>query len=208
MSLADLHVAPLSEGLFEAWRALFDRASSTCFCRFWHFDGTKNDWLARSMTADTNRDEARAAVRAGTPDALGLVAMRGDACVGWMKIAPLASLPKLPRTLKGLPVLGAPGAPHEPDAWCVGCVLVDPSERRRGVARALAAAAPAFARERGARALYAFPRRTHATESSELHDEAAWMGPESLFVKQMYVRSEGPAASYPVYRLSLFPPAK
>jgi GNAT superfamily N-acetyltransferase len=41
--------------------------------------------------------------------------------------------------------------------WAVTCFVTRTGFRRRGVSRALAAAAPGFARERGARALEGYP---------------------------------------------------
>src|SRR6185312_8122852 len=165
---------------------LFARAHVGCFCRYWHFGGTKNEWLARcAVRPDESRDEADAAIGAGSTEATGLVALRGELCVVWMKIAPRASLPKL----RALPVYRARLAGESDDGvWSIGCVLVDPRERRRGVARALLAAAPAFARERGARVIEAYPRRPEATQHGPLHDEEAWMGPMALFARAGFTR--------------------
>ena len=197
-----MRVEPLHEGNLRAWGELFERASSGCFCRWWHFGGVKNDWLARCATEpETNRAEAEACVRAGHEEALGLVALEGDEVVGWMKLAPRASVPKL----RGLPVYRALDLGPDDGAWSVGCFLVDPRHRRRGIAEALLDAAPAFVRARGGRLIEAYPRHVHETEHSRLHDEEALMGPESLFVSRGFVRAEVPGEMkmYPVYRLAL-----
>jgi GNAT superfamily N-acetyltransferase len=199
--VSDLLVRPLGPDTAKAWGDLFERSHVGCFCRWWHFGGTKNDWLARcAMDPQASRAEAERAIAGESIEASGLVAMRGEAVVGWMKVAPRASLPKL----RGLPVYRARLSRDEPGVWSIGCVLVDPNERRRGVARALLAGAPAFARERGAEILEGYPRRLlHAQHGprNELHDEEAWMGPEAIFASIGFTRQDDEA--YPLYRLPL-----
>jgi GNAT superfamily N-acetyltransferase len=198
--VTDLRVAPLTAALAGAWADLFDRAHVGCFCRWWHFHGTKNDWLARcAMSPDTSRGEAALAIDAGSTEATGLVALRGEVVVGWMKIAPRASLPKL----RGLPVYRARLAKDEEGAWSIGCLLVDPAERRRGVARSLLAAAPAFARDRGASFLEGYPRHVPATRHGPLYDEEAWMGPEAIFAELGFTRVDAEEEAYPLWRLAL-----
>jgi GNAT superfamily N-acetyltransferase len=183
---------PLEPRHLEVWAALFDACHSPCFCRFWHFQGSKNDWLARCAERPrANLDEHAAALRAGDPSARGLVAMEAEACVGWMKLAPRVTLPKL----RNQSVYRALDLGDGEGVYSIGCFLVHPLHRERGVARALLAAAPAAARAWGARAIEAYPRRT----ADRMHAEEAWQGPESLFVAEGFrvVHDDGP---YPVLR--------
>src|SRR5262249_28771934 len=61
-------VEPLSEATLSGLRALFDACHSTCFCRYWHFSGTKNEWLDRCANRpEENSAELEAAVRAQDP---------------------------------------------------------------------------------------------------------------------------------------------
>jgi len=159
-----------------AWTALFDACGSSCFCRYWHFAGDKNTWLARCAHEPTlNRDEQLALVSQRDDAARGLVAFDGDVCVGWLKLTPRAVLSKLRR----LPVYKSLDLGADEGAWSVGCVLVRESHRRRGVARALVQTTPDFVRRWGGRSIEAYPR--HA--EGPLHDEEAWMGPERAFVE-------------------------
>src|SRR5271166_3663353 len=81
-----------------AWAELFEACSSSCFCRYWHFEGGKNDWLARcAHEAGENRREHVASLEAGDPPARGLLALEDGVAVGWMKLVPRASLGKLTR---------------------------------------------------------------------------------------------------------------
>ena len=185
-----MRIVGLGRETLDAFRGLFEAASCGCFCRWWHFEGTKNEWLDRcAHRPEENLSEQAAAALREDDDARGLLALDGHEAVGWMKLAPLAAVPKL----RGLPVYRALDLGER--AWAVGCFLVHPRARRSGVARALLEAAPAYAGARGAHAILGFPRRS----SAPLYDEEAWQGPEALFRALGYelLHDEPP---YPVYR--------
>lgn len=177
----------------EGFAKLFEAASSPCFCRYWHFTGTKNEWLERcAFRPEENLAEQADAVRRGDASARGLVAVdraAGDAIVGWMKLAPREAVPKL----TSLPVYRQ--LAFEEGTWTVGCFLVDPAARHEGVARALLVAAEAHVRAWGGRLIEGHPRRS----TEPLHDEEAWQGPERLFVELGYAAIHD-VSPYPVYR--------
>jgi GNAT superfamily N-acetyltransferase len=185
------------------FRALFVEAHVPCHCRYWHFVGTKNDWLARcATTPEDNLAEQLACARAGDLEARGLLALADDpaaAALGWMKLAPRAALPKL----RALPAYRAAlGGGDDDGVYSIACFLVHPRNRRTGVARALLDAAPAFVRAWGGRALEAYPRRVPEGAHTDLHDEEAWMGPESLFARAGFRLVAGEGA-HPVLRYDL-----
>jgi GNAT superfamily N-acetyltransferase len=199
-----VEVAPLDAANAATWVGLFDACGSACFCRFWHFEGKKNDWLARcAQRPEDNRDEQLALVRAGAPEARGLVAFDAGAAVGWMKLTPRAVVPKLVRQGAYRPLdLGA-----DAGIWSIGCLLVRPEYRGSGVAMALIDAAPDAARGwstalEPARAIEAYPRGQPDGGAIRLHDEEVWVGTERLFERCGYVRVAGEPA-YPVMRRSL-----
>jgi GNAT superfamily N-acetyltransferase len=187
-------VERLDAARFDAWARLFERAGSACFCRYWHFTGTKNDWLARSLT-DANKDDARAHLPTG------LVAIEGDEVLGWTKLAPRSSLVKL----RAQSVYRALDLGADDGVIAIGCMLVDPAKRASGVARALVQGAIRDARDRGALALEAYPRcvRDHDRHVPR-HAEELWMGPEALYLEAGFVPVAG-EAPYLVYRLQLRP---
>lgn len=207
-----MRVAPLTEATFDAWAALFEACGCACHCRYWHFAGGKNDWLARCFDdPSANLAEQAAAVReadatspiaqqargliafdAPAPDAAGVGA--GEIAVGWVKLAPREILAKLTRqgAYRGLRLEGPS------DVWSVGCFLVHPAHRRRGVARVLLQAADDAVRAWGGRAIEAYPHRA----AYALRDEEAWMGPEALFASCGFV-SVHDVAPYPVLRKQL-----
>ncbi len=175
---------------------MFEAASSACFCRYWHFTGTKNEWLDRCANRpEENLSELRAAVETRRPEARGLVALDADdTVVGWMKLTARVHVPKL----RSLPVYRSLDLGSETTTYSIGCFLIHPTARGRGVARALVAAAPAFVRSWGGRAIEAYPRRS----SEPLHPEEAWQGTESVFQKAGFVAVHD-VAPYPVYRLGV-----
>jgi len=184
-----IHVEPFAPAHVAGFAKLFEASSSSCFCRYWHFTGVKNEWLDRCANRpEENLAEQADAVAHGDASARGLVAIDRDrdAVIGWMK---LTSLPVY-RHLA-----------FEPGTWTIGCFLVDPAERHRGVARALVAGAEPYVSASGGRLIEAHPRRS----STPLHDEEAWQGPERLFVELGYAVIHD-IAPYPVYRKVVVPP--
>ncbi len=176
--------------------ALFDRCGIACHCRYWHFEGTKNDWLARcAFDAQTNAAELSHAIREGrAKDGTAVVAFAGAHVVGWAKLFPKADARKL---LRQGPY-HAHSATHTSNVWCLGCVLIDPTCRRSGVARSLVAGLESAARSLGAVAVEAFPRVGHGPVS----DEELWMGIADHLDAAGF-RVVAGEAPYPVYQLAL-----
>jgi GNAT superfamily N-acetyltransferase len=197
-----VRIAALDETTAPAWTALFDACGCSCFCRYWHFEGTRSDWLARSVEKpEANRDEQLDLLRSGAPEGRGLLALDGDGvAVGWMKLAPRARLPKLRRQGAYRPLDLGP----DEGVWSIGCLLVRPQRRRRGVARALVLAAAAHVRawEGPGRpcVVEAYPRG--GGDDQKLHDEEAWMGTARLFERCGFARVAGESA-YPVMRMTV-----
>jgi GNAT superfamily N-acetyltransferase len=196
-------VEPATSAHFDRLTTLFEACSSTCFCRYWHFGGTKNDWLTRcALSPDENKNELQAALEASSNSARGLVAIDSTAenkpIVGWMKLAPAASLPKLQK----LPVYRASAGRDSENVFSIGCFLVHPDYRKRGVARALVEAAPEMVGAWGGEAIEAYP---HSIDR-QMHDEEAWMGPASIFFGAGFrmIAGENP---YPVLRREIVKPA-
>ncbi len=190
-----MRVEPLAPSNLAAFEELFGACASPCFCRYWHFGGDKNAWLARcAHEEEQSRLEHAARVRDGDPEARGLLALDGERALGWMKLAPRSIVPKLRR----LPVYHGADLGEDDGVYVVGCFLVRPDVRRRGVARLLLASAPTAVRGWGGRAIEAYPRRS----SEPMHAEEVWMGPLELFREQGFVivAGEGP---YPVLRKTL-----
>jgi GNAT superfamily N-acetyltransferase len=188
----DVRCVPLGAEHAAALAALFERAESRCYCRYFHFDGDKNAWQARlAFEPERNRDALLERAAARPPG--GVVALEpGGGVVGWMKLEPSTELPKLydQRVYRALPCFTG----ERSRVWAVGCFLVDPTVRRRGVARALVRAGVELARAQGALAIEAFPRRAEGIGAEEL-----WTGPFALLVEEGF-KSVHEQTQYPVLR--------
>jgi hypothetical protein len=82
--------------------------------------------------------------------------------------------------------------------WAVTCFVTRASFRRRGVSCALALAAVEFARERGARAVEAYPMTTTNAISGEMH-----VGTERTFAEAGLVEVSRPTVRRAVMRIDL-----
>jgi GNAT superfamily N-acetyltransferase len=187
-------VAPVTPRDAPALALLMKREGTPCFCRYWHFVGTNKEWEARcALEPEKSERELSDAIDVGGDEGRGLIAKANDVVVGWMKLTWRRALPKL--------MARVPYRDLDLDAarvLSIGCFVVDPTMRRRGVARALVKGAIDLAPSWGARWLEAYPRRSdHA-----LHDGEVWTGPERLFVELGFTVARD-ATQYPVLRLDL-----
>jgi ribosomal protein S18 acetylase RimI-like enzyme len=175
---------------------LFVRAEVPCYCRYWHFAGTTNAWLDRcAHRPGENRAEMSRALETRNDEMSGIVALEQERAIGWMKVTPASVVPKLyaQRLYRGLSCFN--GDRH--GIFTIGCILVDPERRRSRVAESMLDRAVTTARERGGRALEAFPRR-----ADDIADAQAWTGPFSLYTHAGF-RVVHDFAPYPVMRLVL-----
>jgi GNAT superfamily N-acetyltransferase len=142
------------------------------------------------------------ALAAGSPETCGIVALEEGRVVGWLKLAEARVMQKLydQRVYRRLPCFEGP----REGVYTVGCLLVEPGHRRRGVATVMLNAAVEYAELRGGTAIEAFPRRAEGTR-----DEEVWTGPFPLFERCGFVIVND-FAPYPVLRLvlPLRPPAR
>ena len=93
------------------------------------------------------------------PATSGLVAYLDGQPVGWCAVEPRSAYFGLARVYR-VPWDGRSEDKADPSVWAVTCILVRAGFRGRGISYGLARAAVDFARERGARALEAYPMIT------------------------------------------------
>ncbi|MET0791025.1 MAG: GNAT family N-acetyltransferase [Polyangiaceae bacterium] len=187
-----LVVEPAEPRHASALNGLFARTGTACHCQYWHFEGDKNAWLDRLFNAsELNREAFAQDLARPGPNGIVALAATGEA-VGWLKLTAAERVPKLyaQRLYKGLPIFNG----DRTGVLTVGCLLVDETVRRRGVARTLVRRAVEFADESGARSIEAFPRRSEDAGPAEL-----WTGPPAVFLDAGFriVNDFGP---YPVLR--------
>ena len=124
-----------------------------------------------NSTAADNRDGLRA-LAAGDP-APGLVAYRDGRAIGWVSIGPRESYERLNGAKLLAPI-------DERPVWSIVCFVVSRRARGSGVAAALLRAAIAYAAERGATTVEAYPV---ADERGLVPPASAYQGVQSMFAK-------------------------
>jgi predicted GNAT family acetyltransferase len=181
--------------------ALFESAGSGCFCNYWHFAGDKNAWLEQCyIKPELNR--AALVARLAEPELCGVVGFDGAGVLrGWLKLMRASGVPRLydQRVYRNLPCFADT---DRESTYAVGCCYISETERGRGLAKALLAAAVSAAQAAGASALEAFPRGAPPAESPPLRPDEVWMGPEALFLEAGFERVSD-FRPYPVLRLHL-----
>jgi GNAT superfamily N-acetyltransferase len=150
--MAAMSVVPARDAGWTSVETVFQTEASArnCWCQF-HV-------LANAEAARTDRESRRTKL-AEQIDALdpprGLVALDGDHPVGWCGVEPRVRLHHV--LASRLVVKASPYDLDDPHVWSIYCILVPPSQRRRGVAAALLAAAIGHATAHGATALEGYP---------------------------------------------------
>ena len=154
-----LRIVPANEASWDDLMAVFGTAdySGRCHCQRLKVRG----WIWRDSTQEQRTAMLRTQTAAGRPNAAstsGLVAYLDDEPVGWVAVEPRTAYPKL-RTSR-VPWSGRDEDKADDEIWAVTCFIVRKGYRGRGLTYPLARATIDFARERGARALEAYPMVT------------------------------------------------
>ncbi|MER7455855.1 GNAT family N-acetyltransferase [Micromonospora sp. NPDC126480] len=154
----DVRVAPANAASREDLLAVLGTSDpGRCQCQKFKIRG----WM---WTNSTQLERTAALIEqtgCGDPEARttsGLVAYVDDEPAGWVAVEPRTAYPKL-RDLR-VPWTGRAEDPDDVSVWAVTCLLVRKGYRRRGLTYLLVLGAVDFARERGARALEAYPMIT------------------------------------------------
>lgn len=175
----NITVVPANQATWEDIEAIFGTRGSaaTCWCQRYKLAPRES---FGSFPAEQRAGRLKAQTNAGYPGAdatTGLVAYRDGTPVGWCAVEPRAAYEGLLRVYR-TPWEGRNEDKADETVWSVTCVFVRAGHRRRGIAYELARAAVDYARERGARALEAYPMLKSAGEISwhEIH-----VGAESIF---------------------------
>jgi GNAT superfamily N-acetyltransferase len=155
-----LAIVPASEASWDDLRAIFGTTDAgRCQCQRFKVVG----WIWRDSTQEERTAMLRGQTACGDPNAAatsGLVAYVDDEPAGWVAVEPRTAYPKL-RTSR-VPWTGRYEDKDDDDTWAVTCFVVRKGYRGRGLTYPLARATIDFARERGARALEAYPMITQA----------------------------------------------
>jgi GNAT superfamily N-acetyltransferase len=152
-----LTVVPANEASWEDLRAIFgDRGyAASCQCQKYKMRNWE-EW--RTLQVAGRMERLRADSHCGFPSArstTGLVAYLDGVPVGWCSVEPRIAYPRLRRT--PVPWKDRDENPEDEGVWSVICFATRAGYRRRGVTRALTAAAVDYARDRGAASLEGYP---------------------------------------------------
>jgi GNAT superfamily N-acetyltransferase len=151
----DVDVVPANEASWEELQTVFGRgAAAKCQCQ--RIKLGDHSWFA--MAVEDRAQRLREEADCGNPDAdgtSGMVAYLDGEPVGWVAVEPRASF----RRLRGssVPWAGRAEDPDDPDVWAIVCFAIRPGYRGQGLTRPLAAAAVAYARAHGAKAVEGYP---------------------------------------------------
>jgi GNAT superfamily N-acetyltransferase len=153
---AGISVVPANEASWDELQAVFGARGdpARCQCQWFKFRDKEFGSVPREERAGRLREQANCGNPAATVTS-GLVAYADGEPAGWCAVEPRTAYPRLLRTR--VPWTGRAEDKADDGVWVVSCFVTRTGFRRRGVSRALAAATPGFARERGARALEGYP---------------------------------------------------
>lgn len=179
-----LAVVPANEASWEDVAAIFGTTDAgRCRCQRFKVVG----WIWRDSTQEERTEMLREQTACGLPDApdtSGLVAYVDGDPAGWVAVQPRIAYPKL-RTSR-IPWTGRDEDRDDEGVWAVTCFVVRKGYRGRGLTYLLARAAVGFARDRGARALEAYPMVTRPGKEitwGELHVGACQVFEEAGFTE-------------------------
>jgi GNAT superfamily N-acetyltransferase len=187
-----LTVVPANEASWDELAAIFGNADypGLCQCQRFKVPG----WIWRDSTQEERIAMFRVQTACGKPDAAatsGLVVYVDGEAAGWVAVEPRTAYPKL-RTSR-IPWSGRDEDKNDDGIWAVTCFAVRKGYRGRGLTYPLARATIDFARERGARALEAYPMITQPGR------EITW-GEVHVGTRQVFEHARFDEVSHPTVR--------
>jgi GNAT superfamily N-acetyltransferase len=192
-----ISVVPANEASCEDLRTVFGTRGAAAGCQCQRYKLRPREAF-RSFPVEERMDRLREQTACGRPDATttsGLVAYLDREPVGWCAVEPRTAYAGMLRNNR-VPWEGRAEDKADGSVWAVTCLFARVGFRRRGVSRALARAAVDFARERGARAIEAYPIVATNVITEELH-----VGTPSMFADAGLVEVNRPTPRRVVMRL-------
>jgi GNAT superfamily N-acetyltransferase len=196
----NLTLVPANEASCEDLQAVFGTRGAAATCQCQRYKLKAREAFAKFPVEERAR-RLRAQTRCGHPDSestSGLVAHLDGEPVGWCAVEPRPAFTGLLRNNR-VPWEGRAEDKADDTVWAVTCVFARAGFRGRGIAYALARAAVDFARERGARALEAYPLITRPGQ------KIAWdvihVGARSIFESAGFTKVSHPTPRRIVMRI-------
>jgi GNAT superfamily N-acetyltransferase len=192
-----LSVVPANEASCGDLQTVFGTRGAACSCQCQRYKLRPREAF-RKFPVEERVHRLRQQTECGHPESdstSGLVAYLDGDPVGWCAVEPRSAYEGLVRNAR-VPWEGREEDKTDDSIWAVTCLFARAGFRKRGVSRALARAAVDFARERGARAIEAYPMTTKDVIAEELH-----VGTESVFVGAGFVEVTRPTLRRAVLRI-------
>ena len=198
ITAAQLRIVPANRASWADLRAIFGTADypARCFCQRFK----TRDCFWNTLSDEQRQDRLRTQTRCGDPGAdstSGLVGYLGREPVGWVAVEPRTGYPRLARTRTVWS--GRTEDVADDGVWAVTCFVTRKGYRKRGITYALAAATAGFARDRGARAVEAYPMITEPGKEitwGELH-----VGSRQVFAEAGFTEVSHPSPRRFVMRI-------
>ena len=170
VTASGITVVPANEASWEDLQMVFGTRgqASRCQCQRYKlrrkesFGSFPTEERAYRLRQQTDSDHP------GSDMTSGLVAHLDGEPVGWCAVEPRTAYEGLLRNNR-VPWQDRTEDKSDDSVWAVTCLFTRAGFRRRGVSRVLATVAADFARERGARAIEAYPINTTDVIAEELH---------------------------------------
>lgn len=194
---APISVLPANRASCDDLQTLFGARGAASWCQCQRYKLRPRESF-RSLPVEERVRRLREQTACGDPESdktSGLVGYLDGAPVGWCAVEPRTEYEGLLRVFR-VPWEGRDEDETDDTVWAVTCLFARAGFRKRGVSRALARAAVAFARERGARAIEAYPIVTKNVLAEELH-----VGTPSVFTDAGLVEVSRPTPRRLVMRL-------
>jgi GNAT superfamily N-acetyltransferase len=196
-STSDISVVPANEASWEDLQTIFGSRGQAARCQCQRYKLRPRESFA-SVPAEVRAHRLREQTDCGHPESdttSGLVAYLGGEPVGWCAVEPRTAYRGLLRNNR-VPWDGRAEDKADAGVWAVTCLFTRAGFRKRGISRALARAAVGFARERGARALEAYPMTTKNAIAEELH-----VGTDGVFADAGFLAVNRPTVRRVVMRI-------
>jgi GNAT superfamily N-acetyltransferase len=192
-----IRVVPANEAGWEDLQTVFGTRGAAFRCQCQRYKLRPREAFAKFPVQERAR-RLRRQTGCDTTEAdrtSGLVAYLGGDPVGWCAVEPRSAYEGLVRHAR-VPWEGREEDKSDDSVWAVTCLLTRAGYRKRGVSRALVRGAVQFARERGARAVEAYPMTTRDAIAEELH-----VGTEGVFAEAGFVEVSRPTLRRVVMRI-------
>jgi GNAT superfamily N-acetyltransferase len=193
----EISVAPANEASWEDLQTIFGTRGAAAGCQCQRYKLRRGEAF-RKFPVEERAARLREQTECGHPESdttSGLVGYLDGEPVGWCAVEPRTAFIGLVRNAR-VPWEGREENKADDTVWAVTCLFTRAGFRKRGVSRALARAAVDFARERGARALEAYPMTTKDVIVEELH-----VGTESVFADAGFAEVSRPTLRRVVVRI-------